>query len=57
VYDGCHNQLLEKNSFKLNFVDCGLVTISLGARGTFEGGERENEMSKDEREFLTTKLG
>ncbi len=26
-----------KNSFKLNFVDYGLVTISLGARGTFEG--------------------
>jgi hypothetical protein len=26
-----------KNSFKFNFVDYGLVTISLGARGTFEG--------------------
>jgi hypothetical protein len=57
VYDGCHNQLLEKNSFKFNFVDYGLVTISLGAKGTFEVVAEKTKMSKDECELLTTKLG
>jgi hypothetical protein len=48
---------LEKNSFKFNFVDYGLVTISLGAKGTFEVVAEKTKMSKDECELLTTKLG
>ncbi len=35
-----------KNSFRFNFVDYGLVTISLGPRGTFEGGWQRKQNVK-----------
>jgi len=40
-----------QNSFKFNFVDYGLVTISLGARGTFEGVAEKTKCQKMNVEF------
>jgi len=39
-----------------NVVDYGLVTKSLGDGRHIWGGGKENKLSKDECEFLTTKL-
>ncbi len=35
-----------ENGFKFNYVDYGLVTISLGARGTFEGVVEKTKCQK-----------